>query len=231
MLEELKKRVWRVNRALAENGLVVLTWGNASAIDREAARVVIKPSGVQYGELSFEDMVVVDMEGNVVEGRLAPSSDLPTHLELYRRFEKIGGIVHTHSTWATSFAQAELPIPCLGTTHADHFYGEIPCTRLLTPEETKTDYERNTGRVVAETLDNGGLDAAAMPGILVAKHGPFTWGKTSEDALNNAIVLEEVARMAFLTEMMNPKAAPAAQYLLNKHYFRKHGANAYYGQK
>ena len=230
MLNKLKKRVWQANRAIVEHGLVVLTWGNASAIDRETSWIVIKPSGVAYEKLTSEDMVVVDIDGNVVEGHFSPSSDLLTHLELYRQFADIGGIVHTHSTWATSFAQAEQPIPCFGTTHADYFYGTIPCTRLLTKEETETDYEWNTGKVIVETIKNKGLDANTIPGILVSKHGPFVWGKTIEEATENAVVLEETAHMALNTLILNAHALSAPQYVIDKHYFRKHGADAYYGQ-
>ncbi|MCI8464931.1 MAG: L-ribulose-5-phosphate 4-epimerase [Lachnospiraceae bacterium] len=228
MLEGLKEKVYRANMELPEFGLVVYTWGNVSAIDRESGLVVIKPSGVDYATMKPEDMVVVDLEGNVVEGKLRPSSDTPTHLELYKAFSGVGGIVHTHSAWATSWAQAGRGIPCYGTTHADYFYGEIPCARVLTGEEVESAYEKHTGTVIIEAFKD--RDPMATPGVLCTSHGPFTWGKDAAEAVHNAVVLEEVAKMATRTEMLNPKASPAIQYVQDKHYFRKHGANAYYGQ-
>ncbi len=228
MLEELKKRVYDANMDLPRHGLVTFTWGNASEIDRETGIFAIKPSGVDYEKLSPEDMVLVDLEGNIVEGKLNPSTDMPTHLRLYQAYAEIGGVVHTHSSWATSWAQAARAIPCYGTTHADYFYGEIPCTRSLTPEEIDEAYELNTGNVIIETL--GDRDPLSVPGILCANHGPFTWGKTADAAVYSAVVLEEVAKMAYRTEQLNPAAAPAPQYLQDKHYLRKHGKNAYYGQ-
>ena len=210
--------------------LVTFTWGNVSAIDRASGLFVIKPSGVEYDKLSPEDMVVVDLEGNVVEGKYRPSSDTPTHLVLYKRFPQIGGIVHTHSPFATSWAQAGRGIPCYGTTHADYLYGEIPCIRNLTPQEIDEGYEENTGIVIADEFDRLGLDPVAMPGALCKNHGPFTWGKDAHEAVHNAVVVEEVAKMALYTEMINPKAEPTPQAMQDKHYLRKHGKNAYYGQ-
>ncbi|HIZ44041.1 MAG TPA: L-ribulose-5-phosphate 4-epimerase [Firmicutes bacterium] len=229
MLEQLKEEVYRANMELPEHGLIVYTWGNVSAIDRESGLVVIKPSGVDYATMKPEDMVVVDLDGNVVEGRLRPSSDTPTHVELYKAFPGVGGVVHTHSSWATSWAQAGRSIPCYGTTHADYFYGEIPCARVLTKEEVETAYEKNTGKVIIEAFE--GKDPLAVPGVLCTSHGPFTWGKNAAEAVHNAVVLEEVAKMATRTEMLRPDVKPAVQYVQDKHYFRKHGANAYYGQK
>ena len=229
MLEELKQRVFEQNLALVKHGLVVLTWGNVSAIDREKGLVVIKPSGVPYDQMTAEDMVVVDVKTKqVVEGKWRPSSDLATHLYLYEAFASVGGIVHTHSTYAVAWAQAGESITAYGTTHADAFYGDVPCTRALTKEEVKTAYEENTGKVIAERFET--LDYAAMPAVLVKNHGPFTWGATPEKAVENSITLEEVAKMATLTKQINPSAAAVDQYLLDKHYFRKHGKNAYYGQ-
>lgn len=226
MLEELKKRVYEQNIALVRHGLIILTWGNVSAIDRASGLVVIKPSGVSYDSMKAEDMVVVDMDGKVVEGELRPSSDTPTHIELYRAFPNIGGVVHTHSTYATAFAQAGRDIPPYGTTHADVFYGPVPCAPALTKEEVEGEYEKNTGLVIARAVK----DYAAVPAILVKNHGPFTWGKTPEKAVENAVTLEETAKMAVLTEKINPKAEEVDGYLLDRHYFRKHGKNAYYGQ-
>jgi L-ribulose-5-phosphate 4-epimerase len=231
MLEKLKREVLEANLALPEHGLVTFTWGNVSGIDRETGLVVIKPSGVPYDELRIEDLVVLDLDGNIVEGSLRPSSDTPTHLALYRAFPQIGGIVHTHSPGATSWAQAGRPIPALGTTHADYFYGEIPCTRTLTQEEIDRGYELETGNVIIQTFDKEGLDPVAMPGILLSGHAPFAWGKNADQAVHNAVVLEEVAKMALNTFMLNPQIKPIDQFLLDKHYLRKHGANAYYGQK
>lgn len=228
MLEALKKRVLEQNLALVKHGLVVLTWGNVSAKDAESGLVVIKPSGVSYDTMRAEDMVVVDLAGTVVEGEYNPSSDLPTHLYLYNRFPSIGGVVHTHSTYATAFAQAGRDIPALGTTHADAFYGAIPCSRSLTPEEIADRYEHNTGKVIAETV---ATHVEEIPGVLVKNHGVFTWGKNAEKAVENAVTLEEVAKMASITLALDPKAPEVDQELLDKHYWRKHGANAYYGQK
>lgn len=228
MLESLKEAVLEANLALPENGLVTFTWGNASGIDRERQLVVIKPSGVPYEKLKKEHMVVVDMDGRVVEGDYRPSSDTPTHLVLYRFFSGIGGIVHTHSPWATIWAQAGRAIPAFGTTHADYFHGEIPCTRRMTEAEIQRAYEQETGNVIAETFR--GRDPLAVPGVLVHGHAPFSWGKDPHGAVENAVVLEEVAKMAYRTLMLNPGAAPLDQALLDKHYLRKHGKNAYYGQ-
>lgn len=228
MLEQLKEEVLRANLELHEKNLVIYTWGNASGIDREKGFVVIKPSGVSYEDLEANMMVVVDLDGKRVEGELNPSSDTLTHLELYREFGDIGGVVHTHSKWATAWAQAQKGIPCLGTTHADHFYGEIPCTRLLTPEEIQSDYESNTGKVIVERFKN--LSYLDMPGVLVAAHAPFTWGRDPLEAVHNSVVLEEVASMGFVTRQLNPLATQIQQELLDKHFKRKHGPNAYYGQ-
>lgn len=228
MLENLKKEVFEANKLLPYFNLVTLTWGNVSTIDREENLIVIKPSGVEYDNMKWEDMVVVDMEGNVVEGDLKPSSDTPTHIELYKAFEEIGGVVHTHSPWATSWAQASRAIPCYGTTHADYMYGDIPCARSLTDEEIAGDYEKNTGLVIIETFKS--LDYKAMPAVLCSNHGPFTWGESPKKAVENALVLEEVAKMAYRTEHINKDVKRAKQAIMDKHYFRKHGANAYYGQ-
>lgn len=230
MLEQLKLEVYQANLLLPKYNLVTFTWGNVSAVDRLKNLVVIKPSGVEYEEMTVEDMVVVDLfTGNVVEGNKKPSSDTPTHLELYRAFPKIGGIVHTHSREATSFAQAGKGILPFGTTHADYFYGEIPCTRLMTPDEINSDYEKNTGVVIVETFAN--INPMDIPAVLVKNHGPFTWGTDAMNAVHNAVVLEEVACMARNTLSINPDATAVSQELLDKHYLRKHGANAYYGQK
>jgi L-ribulose-5-phosphate 4-epimerase len=228
MLDQLKEEVWKANLDLVMHGLVIFTWGNVSGIDRESGLVVIKPSGVSYDEMKPSQMVVVDLEGKVVEGMLNPSSDTPTHLELYRNFLNIGGIVHTHSEWATSWAQAGKGIPAIGTTHADYFYGEIPCTRKMTEDEINGAYELETGKVIIERFN--GLDADMIPGVLVNNHAPFTWGKNAHDAVHNAVVLEEVAKMAFRSFQLNPTAS-MSQVLLDKHFLRKHGKNAYYGQK
>lgn len=228
MLEELKEKVLKANLLLPHYGLVTFTWGNVSEIDRERNLVVIKPSGVDYDKLTVEDMVVVDLSGHVVEGTLRPSSDTPTHLELYKAFKEIGGIVHTHSTFATSWAQAGSKIPCFGTTHADYFYNEIPCARSLTKEEIATDYEKNTGLVIVETFK--GREPLATPGVLCVNHGPFSWGKDSLEAVHNAVVLEEVAKMAMYAKLINPELKAAPQTIMDKHYFRKHGKDAYYGQ-
>ncbi len=231
MLEALKKEVYEMNMLLPKYGLVTFTWGNVSAIDKETGLVVIKPSGVDYDSMTPDDMVVVDLEGRRVEGRYNPSSDTATHVELYKRFPEIGGIVHTHSAWATSWAQAGRSIPCYGTTHADYFYGEIPCVRNLTAEEIEAAYEKNTGVLIADEFEARNIDPTAMPAVLCKNHGPFTWGKNAYEAVYNAVVLEEVAKMAARSEMINSAVKPAPQELQDKHYFRKHGANAYYGQK
>ena len=231
MLEELKERVLKENLELDKRGLVTYTWGNVSAIDREKGIIVIKPSGVKYEDMKAEHMVVVDLEGNVVEGNYRPSSDTATHIELYKKYTELGGVVHTHSTFATSWAQACNDIPAYGTTHADYFYGDIPCTRKLTEEEITRDYETETGKVIIETIEARKIKAIEVPGIVVASHGPFTWGKTPEEAVYNAVVLEEVAKMAYYTSSINPRIRQADKYLQDKHYLRKHGANAYYGQK
>lgn len=230
MLEELKKRVYAANMELPKYGLVTFTWGNVSEIDRESGLFVIKPSGVPYEELTPEDMVVMDLSGKKVEGRYNPSSDTPTHLELYKAFPEIGGIVHTHSSWATSWAQAGRSIPCYGTTHADYIYGEVPCVRTLTKEEIDEAYEKNTGLLIVSEFQRRGLDVKAVPAVLCKNHGPFAWGKDAAEAVHNAVVLEEVAKMAVRTEQINPSVQPAPQELQDKHYYRKHGANAYYGQ-
>ena len=227
MLEKLKQEVYEANMMLPEYGLVTFTWGNVSAIDRETNLVVIKPSGVEYNKLKAVDMVVFDLDGNVVEGDLNPSSDTPTHLELYRQFKNIKGIVHTHSPWATIWAQSGKSINAYGTTHADYFYGPIPCTRKMTPEEIQSEYELNTGKVIVETF--GGSNPDHMPGVLVNSHGPFTWGTDAKNAVHNAVVLEEIAKMAYYTESLG-KTTPMQPELLDKHFLRKHGANAYYGQ-
>ncbi|MDD6274875.1 MAG: L-ribulose-5-phosphate 4-epimerase [Clostridiaceae bacterium] len=230
MLEQLKQDVWAANMQLPRLGLVLFTWGNVSGIDRESGLVVIKPSGVDYEEMKPEDMVVVELAtGKVVEGRLRPSSDTPTHLELYRNFDSIGGVVHTHSRWATVWSQTKRSIPAFGTTHADYFYGDIPCTRLLTEAEITGDYELETGRVIVETF--AGRDPMECPAVLVASHGPFTWGKDAADAVYHAAVLEEAAALAYLTDSMaGGSAVRMQQELLDKHFLRKHGKNAYYGQ-
>lgn len=228
MLEELKKQVYEANMELPKRGLITYTWGNVSGIDRETGYFVIKPSGVDYDELKPEDMVVMDLEGNKIEGKYKPSSDTPTHLELYKAFSEVGGIVHTHSPWATSWAQAGRGIPCYGTTHADYFYGEIPCARSLTKEEIEGEYEKNTGLVIIETFKD--KNPMFIPGVLCTNHGPFTWGKDANEAVHNAVVLEEVAKMALRTEELRPGLSNTPQVLLDKHFLRKHGANAYYGQ-
>ncbi|WP_068267829.1 L-ribulose-5-phosphate 4-epimerase [Caviibacter abscessus] len=227
MLEELKKRVYKANMDLPKYNLVKFTWGNVSEIDREKGLFVIKPSGVEYEKLTYEDMVVVDLNGNAVEGKYKPSSDTPTHLELYKAFENIGAIVHTHSTWATSFAQAGRDIPCYGTTHADSIYGSVPCSRNLTKEEIDSGYEKNTGKVIIETFKD--LDYVATPAILCRNHGSFAWGENAKKAVYNAVVLEEVAKMALLTELLNKDVCEAPKIIQDKHYFRKHGKDAYYG--
>ncbi len=228
MLENLKQKVFEANMALPRHGLVTFTWGNVSAIDRENGLVIIKPSGVEYETMTAEDMVVIDLEGNTVEGKYKPSSDTPTHLVLYKAFPNIGGIVHTHSRNATSWAQAERDIPAYGTTHGDYFYGSIPCTRKMTPEEIASEYEAQTGNVIVERFKE--LSPDDIPAVLVASHGPFAWGKDADTAVHNAVVLEEVALMAMQAESLCPGLKPMQQELLDKHYLRKHGDNAYYGQ-
>lgn len=230
MLEELKQKVFEANMLLPRYGLVTFTWGNVSAIDRESGLFIIKPSGVDYETMTAEDMVVMDLNGNKVEGHYKPSSDTPTHLELYKAFPEIGGIVHTHSSYATSWAQAGRGIPCYGTTHADYMYGEIPCVRCLTKEEIEGAYEENTGHLIVNSFKKMDRDVMAVPAVLCKNHGPFAWGKDAHDAVHNAVVLEEVAKMAYRAETINPRIQPAPQELQDKHYFRKHGANAYYGQ-
>lgn len=228
MFEQLKKRVYEANIALKSNGLITLTWGNVSEIDRENGVIAIKPSGVSYDVMTPDDIVIVDLDGNKVEGKYNPSSDLPTHLELYKAFANIGGVTHTHSRWATVFAQAESDVPMLGTTHADAFYGDVPCTRKMTAEEIAGDYEKNTGVVIREAFEN--KDPDAIPAVLVNSHGPFTWGKNAAKSVENSIILEEVAFMAWHTVKYNENAKFQKE-LADKHYFRKHGPNAYYGQK
>lgn len=228
MLEELKREVYEANMELRRKGMVIYTWGNVSGIDREKQLVVIKPSGVDYDSMKPDDMVVVDMGGNIVEGAYKPSSDTATHLFLYKSYPAIGGVVHTHSTWAVTFAQAGMAIPAFGTTHADYFFGDIPCTRELTEQEIEEAYELNTGKVIVETI--GEADPMAIPGILVKNHGPFAWGKTPAGSVHNTVVMDKVAELAYKTMTLNPEASRVSQFLLNKHYYRKHGTNAYYGQ-
>ncbi len=230
MYQALKERVLQANLALPKYHLVTFTWGNVSEIDRAKGVIAIKPSGVEYHNMTVDDIVVVSLTGETVEGKLNPSSDTATHIELYKAFEHIGGIVHTHSRYATVWAQAELDVPALGTTHADYFYGDVPCTRRLTDSEITSDYEKNTGLVIIEEFKRRGLDPMAMPGAVISGHAPFCWGKNAFDAVHNAVVLEEVAMMAIATRQLN-KTIKIQQALSDKHYFRKHGANAYYGQK
>lgn len=231
MLEQLKEEVLAANLDLPKYGLVTFTWGNVSAVDREAGVIVIKPSGVEYDVMQAEDMVVVDLQsGKTVEGSKKPSSDTPTHLELYRQFPEIGGIVHTHSRHATTWAQAHRDLPAFGTTHGDYFYGTIPCTRLMTDDEIAGEYELETGKVIVETFRERGIDPNAVPAVLVASHGPFAWGKDAYNAVHNAVVLEEVAYMNLFSLQLNPQLPSMQQTLLDKHYLRKHGKNAYYGQ-
>ena len=230
MLEALKKAVWEANMELPRRGLVTYTWGNVSGIDREKGLVVIKPSGVAYEELTPDKLVVVALDGRRVEGELNPSSDTRTHLELYKAFTALGGIVHTHSPFAVAWAQAGEDIPCYGTTHADYFYGPVPCARGLTKEELDEDYERNTGRVIVETFRGRHIDPVHVPGVICRSHGPFAWGKSAAEAVYHAAVLEEVAKMALYTRQVKPDASPAPGYLVEKHFLRKHGPNAYYGQ-
>lgn len=231
MLEALRKAVYEANMELFCRGLVIYTWGNASGIDRENGLVAIKPSGVSYQELTPDKLVIVDLKGKIVDGYLRPSSDTKTHIELYRSFPQLGGIVHTHSTHAVAWAQAGRDIPCYGTTHADYFYGSVPCCRSLTEEEVMEDYEANSGRVIIETFQTRGLSSVYTPGAICRNHGPFTWGKDPADAVYHAVVLEEIARMSLLTLQVNHSAQIAPQYIINKHFQRKHGSNAYYGQK
>lgn len=230
MLEALKEIVYKANMELPRYQLVTFTWGNVSQIDRESGLFVIKPSGVDYEKMTPEDMVVMNLKGEKVEGDLNPSSDTPTHLELYKAFPEIGGIVHTHSSYATSWAQSGRSIPCYGTTHADYIYGEVPCLRTLTKEEIADAYETNTGLLIVNEFKKRNLDVKAVPAVLCKNHGPFTWGKDANEAVHNAVVLEEVAKMAYRTELINGEVQPAPQELQDKHYYRKHGANAYYGQ-
>ena len=231
MLEELRKAVWEANMELPRRNLVTYTWGNVSGIDREKGLIVIKPSGVEYEDLTPEKLVIVDLDNKIVEGNLNPSSDTKTHVELYRAFPTLGGIVHTHSPHAVAWAQAGRDIPCYGTTHADYFYGPVPCARSLTAEEVEEDYERNTGKVIIETFTERGLDPKAVPGVICRNHGPFTWGKDAAQAVYHAVVLEEVAKMAMYTITIDPNTPSAPQHVQDKHYLRKHGPNAYYGQK
>ena len=228
MLKKLKQQVCKANLLLPKYNLVTFTWGNVSGIDRDKGLVVIKPSGVPYDAMTPEDMVVVDLEGRAVEGKWKPSSDTPTHVELYKAFPECGGIVHTHSRWATTFAQAGMDIPAMGTTQGDYFYGSVPCTRPMTDEEILGEYEKETGKVIIETFRD--KDPAAIPGVLVNSHGPFTWGKDPLEAVHNAVVLEEVAFMDWHAMVLSPQRGPMQQTLLDKHYLRKHGKNAYYGQ-
>ena len=232
MLETLKQQVYEANMELPRRGLVTYTWGNVSGIDRAGGFVVIKPSGVAYEELTSDKMVVVDLQtGTIVEGSLNPSSDTKTHLELYKAFPALGGIVHTHSPFAVAWAQAGRDIPCYGTTHADYFYGPVPCARHLTAAELEEDYETNTGKVIVETFQNRNIDPVAVPAVICHSHGPFTWGRDAAQAVYHAVVLEEVAKMALFTRQIDPAAAPAPQSMQDKHYLRKHGPNAYYGQR
>ena len=231
MLEQLKQQVLEANLLLPKYGLVTFTWGNVSGIDRESGFFAIKPSGVEYDGMTVDDMVICDLDGKVVEGKWKPSSDTPTHIELYKAFPEIGGIVHTHSKWATSFAQAGFDIPALGTTHGDYFYGDIPCTRLMTDAEIKGEYEKETGLVIVEEFKKRGLKAEEVPAVNVHSHGPFAWGDDAMSAVHNAVVMEEVAFMDYHAMSLNPDVPRMQQVLLDKHYLRKHGANAYYGQK
>ena len=230
MLEQLKEKVLKANLQLVKNHLVLFTWGNVSEIDRESGLFVIKPSGVEYDDMTADDMVVCDLNGNVVEGHYRPSSDTPTHIEFYKAFPNIGGVTHTHSTYATAWAQAGRSIPFYGTTHADYFYGDIPCARSLTKEEIEGEYEKNTGLAIIEKIQKDNIDPAAVPGVLIKSHGVFAFGKDGDNSVYNATVIEEVARMAAITEQVNPQVVRADQFMMDKHYNRKHGKNAYYGQ-
>ena len=230
MLENLKEKVLKANLQLVENGLVLFTWGNVSERDKESGLIVIKPSGVSYADMTAEDMVVIDINGNIVEGNLRPSSDTPTHLEMYKAYPEILGVTHTHSTFATSWAQSGRDIPFYGTTHAEYFYGDIPCARALTKEEVEGEYEKNTGLVIIERFKGDGLNPLEVPGVLVKSHGVFAFGKTASDSVHNATVIEEVAKMNLQTLALNPNKQMISQYILDKHYYRKHGKNAYYGQ-
>ncbi len=229
MLEQLKKAVLEANLELPKKGLVTYTWGNVSGIDRESGLIAIKPSGVEYDVMTAEDIVLIDLTGKVVEGKLKPSSDAPTHVALYNAFPEIGGVTHTHSRWATAFAQAGMGIPAYGTTHADYFYGEIPCTREMTKDEIQSEYEANTGTVIIEAFKD--LNPNYVPAVLVKNHAPFTWGKSAAESVHNSVVLEEVAMMAIQCKQLNPNVTPMPQVLLDKHFMRKHGPKAYYGQK
>lgn len=231
MLEELKKKVYEANMELPRRGLITFTWGNVSEIDRKSGYFVIKPSGVDYDILTPDDMVVMDLDGNKIEGKYNPSVDTPTHIELFKAFPEIGGVVHTHSPMAAAWAQAGRDIPCYGTTQADYFYGSVPCCRVLTEEEVRENYEKNQGLVIIETFRKRNLNIRYYPGAICAHHGPFAWGKDSNQAVHNAVVLEEVAKISAWTESINPKSVSAPQYMLDKHFLRKHGENAYYGQK
>lgn len=230
MLEELKRKVLKANLDLVKNGLVLYTWGNVSEMDRASGLLVIKPSGVSYDGMTEEDMVVVDLGGNVVEGKWRPSSDTPTHIEFYKAFPDVNGVTHTHSTFATSWAQAGRDIPFYGTTHADYFYGDIPCARSLTQEEIEGEYEKNTGLVIVERFQKDSIKPLEVPGVLIKSHGVFAFGKDAAASVYNATVIEEVAKMAFITESVNPKVQRADRFMMEKHYLRKHGKNAYYGQ-
>ena len=231
MLETLKQAVYEANMELPKRGLVTYTWGNVSGIDRETGYVVIKPSGVNYEDLTPDKLVVLDLEGNIIEGNLNPSSDTKTHLELYKAYPELGGIVHTHSPYAVGWAQAGKDIPAYGTTHADYFYGPVPCARHLTPEEVEEDYETNTGKVIIETFAERGINPVHVPAVICRSHGPFTWGKDPKQAVYHAVVLEEVAKKSLFTVQVSADSVPAPQHVLDKHFSRKHGPNAYYGQK
>lgn len=230
MLEDIKEQVFRANLQLLKYNLVILTWGNVSQITPDRRYVVIKPSGIPYETMTADQMTVTDLDGRTVEGYLRPSSDLLSHIEIYKAFPSAGSVAHTHSAWAVAWAQTEEDLPCYGTTHADTFYGHVPCTRLLTAEEIADDYEANTGKVIVETFQSRGVDPDVIPAVLVSKHGPFVWGKNADKAVETALILEESAKMALLTQQVRPNVCPAPSYLLDKHYLRKHGPNAYYGQ-
>lgn len=231
MLEQLKEEVYLANLELPKRGLIKYTWGNVSGVDRDKQLFVIKPSGVDYDTMKASDMVVCDFDGNIIEGTLRPSSDMPTHAVLYKYFHRIGGIVHTHSPWAVVWSQAGLDLPALGTTHADTFYGSVPCARFLTSKELNNGYEKETGNVIIDLFKKKNIDPMAIPAVLLQGHGPFTWGKSASDAVMHAVVLEEVSKMNLFTRMLNPLSSDLPQHILDKHYLRKHGENAYYGQK